>query len=317
MTTGLKMTTPADYTVSIHYDRRLYRQDIAGSKAHAAMLAQQGIIGAEDAAAIAAGLDAVQAEIESGAFPWDASLEDIHMNIERRLTELIGPAAGRLHTGRSRNDQIALDLRLYTREVIAATLAALRGMQRALVDLAERYAGATMPGYTHLQRAQPVLFAHHLLAYFEMLERDAGRFRDGAARMDALPLGSGALAGVPYPIDRGAVAEALGFAAISANSMDAVSDRDFLAEYQAAAALTMMHLSRLSEEIVLWASREFDFVRAVGCVHYGQQHYAAEAEPGFRRNRAGQNRAGVWQPDGDFDGTQGAAADLQPGFAGG
>ena len=281
MTNGLKMTAPADYTVSIHYDRRLYRQDIAGSKAHAAMLAQQGIIGAEDAAAIAAGLDAVQAEIESGAFPWDASLEDIHMNIERRLTELIGPAGGRLHTGRSRNDQIALDLRLYTREVIAATLAALRGMQRALVDLAERYAGATMPGYTHLQRGQPVLFAHHLLAYFEMLERDAGRFRDCAARMDALPLGSGALAGVPYPIDRGAVAEALGFAAISANSMDAVSDRDFLAEYQAAAALTMMHLSRLSEEIVLWASREFDFVRLSDAFTTGSSIMPQKRNPDF------------------------------------
>ena len=255
------MTATSDYTVSLHYDRRLYRQDIVGSKAHAAMLAQQGIIAPEDAAAIAAGLDAIQSEIEAGAFPWDASLEDIHMNIERRLTELIGPAAGRLHTGRSRNDQIALDLRLYTREIIADTLDAVRGVQRALTGLAERYAGVTMPGYTHLQRAQPVLFAHHMLAYFEMLERDAGRFRDCAARMETLPLGSGALAGVPYPTDRRAVADALGFADISANSMDAVSDRDFVVEYQAAAAIAAMHISRLAEEIVLWASREFDLIR--------------------------------------------------------
>ena len=255
------MPDPTDYTVSIHYDRRLYRQDIAGSKAHAAMLARQGIISHDDAAAIAAGLDAVQAEIANGAFPWDAALEDLHMNIERRLTDLIGPAGARLHTGRSRNDQIALDLRLYAREAIADTAAGIRSVQRALTDLAERYADAVMPGYTHLQRAQPVLFAHHMLAYFEMLERDLGRFHDCARRTDALPLGSGALAGVPYPTDRYAVAETLGFATISANSMDAVSDRDFLIEYQAAAALTMMHLSRLAEEIIIWASREFDFVR--------------------------------------------------------
>ena len=255
------MNDHSGYTVSLHYDRRLYRQDIAGSKAHAAMLAQQGIISDDDAASIAAGLDAVQAEIEQGVFPWDAALEDLHMNIERRLTALIGPAGARLHTGRSRNDQIALDLRLYTREVIAAAIAGLRGVQRALTALAERYSDALMPGYTHLQRAQPVLFAHHLLAYFEMLQRDVARFSDCAARMDVLPLGSGALAGVPYPTDRYAVAETLGFAAISANSMDAVSDRDFLAEYHAAAAITMMHFSRLSEEIILWTSREFDFIR--------------------------------------------------------
>ena len=255
------MTDHGDYTVSIHYDRRLYREDIAGSRAHAAMLARQGIITQEDCDAIVAGLGRVQDEIERGEFPWDPALEDLHMNIERRLTDLIGPAAGRLHTGRSRNDQIALDMRLYTRAAIADTVTGLRGVQTALARLAERYAGVIMPGYTHLQRAQPVLFAHHMLAYFEMLERDVGRFRDCAARMDVLPLGSGALAGVPYPTDRDAVAETLGFAAISPNSMDAVADRDFLVEYHAAAAMAMMHLSRLSEEIVIWSSREFDFVR--------------------------------------------------------
>ncbi len=255
------MQNHSDYTVSIHYDRRLYREDIAGSKAHAAMLAKQGIIASEDADAIIAGLGKVQDEIECGEFPWDPALEDLHMNIERRLTDLIGVAAGRLHTGRSRNDQIALDMRLYTRQVIVDTVGGLRGVQQALVTLAERYRDAVMPGYTHLQRAQPVLFAHHMLAYFEMLERDIGRFCDCALRMDVLPLGSGALAGVPYPTDRHAVAESLGFGTISPNSMDAVADRDFLAEYHAAAAIAMMHLSRLSEEIVVWSSREFDFVR--------------------------------------------------------
>ena len=254
------MSDYSDYTVSIHYDRRLYRQDIAGSKAHAAMLAQQGIICQDDADSISAGLDAVQVEISNGEFPWDSSLEDLHMNIERRLTDLIGVAAGRLHTGRSRNDQIALDMRMYTREVVDDTIAGLRGVQRALVGQAERYANVIMPGYTHLQRAQPVLFAHHMLAYFEMLERDIGRFGDCARRMDVLPLGSGALAGVPYPTDRHAVAESLGFSEISANSMDAVADRDFLAEYHASAAIAMMHISRLAEEIVIWSSREFGFV---------------------------------------------------------
>ena len=249
------------YTVSIHYDRRLYREDIAGSQAHAAMLAQQGIISPEDANAIITGLDRVQDEIEQGEFPWRPDLEDLHMNIERRLTDLIGPAGGRLHTGRSRNDQIALDLRLYTRAAIADTVTGLRSMQRALVGLGERYRDVLMPGYTHLQRAQPVLFAHHMLAYFEMLERDVGRFNDCAARLNVSPLGSGALAGVPYPTDRRAVAAALGFDAVSANSMDAVADRDFLVEYHAAAAIAMMHLSRLSEEIVIWCAREFDFIR--------------------------------------------------------
>ena len=255
------MTDYSSYTVSIHYDRRLYRQDIAGSIAHARMLARQGIIPAEDAEAIVAGLKAVRREIEAGDFPWDPALEDLHMNIERRLTQLIGPVGGRLHTGRSRNDQIALDMRLFTRETIRETVAEVRKVQGALVGLAEKHIDVMMPGYTHLQRAQPVLFAHHLLAYFHMLERDAGRFRDCYARSDILPLGSGALAGVPYPTDREYLAGELGFSSISPNSMDAVSDRDFLLEYQAAASVCMMHLSRLSEEIVIWSSREFDFVR--------------------------------------------------------
>ena len=275
------MQDHSDYTVSIHYDRRLYRQDIAGSKAHAAMLAKQGIIASEDADAIIDGLTAVQEEIERGEFPWDPALEDLHMNIERRLTELIGPAGARLHTGRSRNDQIALDMRLYTRAAIDDTVTGLRSVQRALVALAERYADIVMPGYTHLQRAQPVLFAHHMLAYFEMLQRDVGRFTDCAARMDVLPLGSGALAGVPYPTDRNAVAAALEFSEISPNSMDAVADRDFLAEFHAAAAIAMMHISRLSEEIVIWSSREFDFVRLADEFTTGSSIMPQKRNPDF------------------------------------
>jgi argininosuccinate lyase len=275
------MSTHSDYTVSIHYDRRLYKQDIAGSKAHAAMLAQQGIIPEEDAGAIIAGLSAVQEEIERGDFPWNPALEDLHMNIERRLTDLIGPAGARLHTGRSRNDQIALDMRLYTRGVISDTVASLRSVQCALVGLAEHYADVVMPGYTHLQRAQPVLFAHHMLAYFEMFERDIGRFSDCAVRMDVLPLGSGALAGVPYPTDRHAVASALEFSEISPNSMDAVADRDFLAEFHAAAAIAMMHISRLSEEIVIWSTREFDFVRLADEFTTGSSIMPQKRNPDF------------------------------------
>ena len=255
------MTDFSRYTVSIDYDRRLFRQDIAGSIAHARMLAMQSIIPEEDGRKIVEGLISIEKEIELGSFPWDAALEDLHMNIESRLHQLIGPAAGRLHTGRSRNDQIALDLRLYAKETIINAVAGLRGVQRALVDLARRYQSMVMPGYTHLQRAQPVLFPHHMLAYVEMFQRDIGRFADCHRRTDVLPLGSGALAGVPYPIDREFLAGELGFSKISANSMDAVSDRDFVVEFLAAASVCMMHFSRMSEEIVLWSSREFAFIR--------------------------------------------------------
>ena len=275
------MTDYSDYTVSIHYDKRLYRQDITGSKAHVRMLAKQGIISSEDAGQIVQGLEAVRHEIESGEFPWDATLEDLHMNVERRLGQLIGPVAGRLHTGRSRNDQIALDLRLYTREVIKDTLANLRGVQQALVGLSEQYSGVIMPGYTHLQRAQPVLFAHHLLAYFQMLQRDVGRFADCYQRTDVLPLGSGALAGVPYPTDRAFLAQELGFSKVSANSMDAVSDRDFALEFQFAAATCMMHFSRLSEEIVIWSSREFGFVKLADEFTTGSSIMPQKRNPDF------------------------------------
>ena len=276
-----RMTDFSAYTVSIHYDRRLYRQDIAGSMAHARMLARQGIISEDDAVAIVDGLEQVRQEIEAGDFPWDASLEDLHMNIERRLHQLIGPAAGRLHTGRSRNDQIALDMRLYTREVIAGAVEGLRNVQRVLVELARRYQDVVMPGYTHLQRAQPVLFAHHMLAYFEMFQRDIGRMEDCRKRVEVLPLGSGALAGVPYPTDRQFLARELGFPTISANSMDAVSDRDFVVEFMAAAALCMMHFSRMSEEIILWSSGEFGFIRLADEFTTGSSIMPQKRNPDF------------------------------------
>ena len=247
------------FTVSVGYDRRLAPFDIDGSIAHARMLGAQGIIPADDAEAIVRGLAALRAEVERGDFPWREEFEDVHMNIERRLAETIGAPAARLHTARSRNDQVATATRLYARGAIDEAARAVRGLQRALVDRAEAHAGVLMPGYTHLQRAQPVLFAHHLLAYFEALDRDAARLADCRRRVNVSSLGSGALAGVPYPVDRAAVAAELGFDGVSANSMDAVSDRDYLAELMAAAAICMAHLSRLAEDVVLWTSQEFGF----------------------------------------------------------
>jgi argininosuccinate lyase len=248
------------YTASLDVDSALYREDIRASIAHARMLAKQRIIPRADANAIARGLREIEREIERGEFPFDESLEDIHTNIEARLRQKIGDAADRLHTARSRNDQVATDLRLFLEERIAETLTTIRLLQSALLDISERHIDAVVPGYTHLQRAQPVLFAHHLLAYFEMLERDFQRFATCYLRTDVLPLGSGALAGVPYRIDREAVAAELGFSEISRNSIDAVSDRDFVVEFLFCAAVCMMHLSRLAEEIVLWSSAEFGFI---------------------------------------------------------
>ncbi len=249
-----------DYTASIAFDRRLYRHDIAASIAHARMLARQGIIAGDDAEVMVRGLEEIRAEIERGEFPFHRELEDIHLNIEAQLKEKIGEAAGRLHTARSRNDQIATDMRLFVMEACDDAGSGIKAVQTALLALAEANQDVIMPGYTHLQRAQPLLLAHHLLAYFEMLERDKERFADCRRRADVLPLGSGALAGVPYPIDRESVARDLGFSRLAENSVDAVADRDFVVEFQAAAAMTMMHLSRLAEEIVLWASDEFGFI---------------------------------------------------------
>jgi argininosuccinate lyase len=249
-----------EFTASVAYDFRLYPYDIAGSIAHAKMLAKQGIISAPEAETITRGLESIKEEIEQGRFQFKTELEDIHMNIEARLIEKVGEVGGRLHTARSRNDQIALDLRLFTKEAISKTLAGLKSLERALVNLAEANREVIIPGYTHLQAAQPVLLAHHLLAYFEMLRRDAERFGDCQKRVDVLPLGSGALAGVAYDIDRDFLARELGFSRMSQNSLDAVSDRDFILEYESAASLCMMHLSRLAEEIILWASEGFGFV---------------------------------------------------------
>jgi argininosuccinate lyase len=243
-----------EINASIDFDRHLYRHDIAASKAHAVMLAKRGIISTHDAASIAQGLDTILGEMESGAFSFNRALEDIHMNVESRLAELIGPAAGRLHTARSRNDQVATDFRLWVRDTIDALDEALAGYQQALAEKALAHAATVMPGFTHLQAAQPVTFGHHLLAYVEMAARDRGRFADARRRLNESPLGAAALAGTAFPIDRDMTAKALGFDRPSANSLDAVSDRDFVLEALAAAAITAMHLSRFAEEIVIWTS---------------------------------------------------------------
>ena len=250
----------AQYTASLSFDQRLYKQDIAGSIAHVKMLAKQGIITAFEAKTIISGLEAVCKEIEQGKFKFAPEQEDIHMAIEERLIEKVGEVGRKLHTARSRNDQIALDMRLFTKEAISDTSIGIRGLQKTLLDIAEANKSVIMPGYTHLQVAQPVLLAHHLLAYFEMLQRDADRFQDCLKRADVMPLGSGALAGVAYNVDREFVAKELGFSQVSRNSLDAVADRDFVLEYEAAASVCMMHLSRLAEEIVLWSSAEFGFI---------------------------------------------------------
>jgi len=254
---------PADImqeiNASIDFDRRLYAQDIAGSKAHAAMLAKTGIISEQDANAIAKGLDDIAAEIESGGFKFDRALEDIHMNVEQRLGELIGDAAGRLHTARSRNDQVATDFRLWVRDALDALDAAMRDLQAALIGRAEEHSATVMPGFTHLQPAQPVTLGHHLLAYVEMLGRDRSRAADCRKRLNESPLGAAALAGTSFPIDRDMTASALGFDAPMANSLDAVSDRDFALEFLGLAAILGVHLSRLAEEIVLWCSGQFAY----------------------------------------------------------
>jgi argininosuccinate lyase len=246
---------------SIGFDRRLYAQDIAASKAHCQMLVRQNIIPAADGAAILAGLDHVLGEIEAGGFVFKTEHEDIHMNVEARLAELIGPAAGRLHTARSRNDQVATDFRLWLRDALDGLDGDLKVLQAALIAQAERHVDTVLPGLTHLQPAQPVSFAHHLLAYVEMLGRDRGRFADCRRRLNESPLGAAALAGTPYPIDRDLTARLLGFDRPAANSLDAVSDRDFALEFLAAAAILAVHLSRFAEELVYWVSSEIRFVR--------------------------------------------------------
>jgi argininosuccinate lyase len=248
------------FTASVGFDQRLYRQDIQGSIAHAEMLGRVGVLSASECEQIVTGLRSILEEIEAGTFHWRVALEDVHMNIESRLTALIGDTGKKLHTGRSRNDQVATDIRLYVRDQIDGLDALMTDLLHALVDLAEQHAETVMPGFTHLQAAQPITFGHHVLAWFEMLHRDRERLRDCRKRVNVLPLGAAALAGTTFPIDRHAVAAALGFAAVAENSLDAVSDRDFAIEFAGVASLTMVHLSRWCEELILWSSQQFGFV---------------------------------------------------------
>ena len=262
---GGRFSQPTDkfveeFTASIDFDQRMYRYDIAGSIAHCRMLARQAIIGQDEAATIIGGLEAILADIEAGNFEFKVSLEDIHMNVEARLIERVGPVGGKLHTARSRNDQVALDVRLYLRDELGTINGYLDQLQEALLGQAGANLDVIMPGYTHLQTAQPVLFAHHMLAYYEMLRRDADRLADVKKRLNVLPLGAGALAGTTFPIDREFVARELGFDGVTRNSLDSVSDRDFAVEFCAAAALIMLHLSRLAEELILWSSADFHFI---------------------------------------------------------
>jgi argininosuccinate lyase len=252
--------TVEKFTASIDVDRRLYAYDIQGSIAHCRTLAKAAIISDAEAAELIAGLEKIQQEIERGKLPYSDALEDIHTHIETRLAELVGKVAHKLHTARSRNDQVALDVRLYLRETVMAIREHLFTLRSALVELAKRHTATVLPGYTHLQRAQPILLAHHLMAYYEMFSRDSDRMQDCLARINVMPLGSAALAGTPHPIDREYTAELLGFEKVSANSIDSVSDRDFVIEFLSAAAVCMMHLSRLSEELILWSSAEFAFI---------------------------------------------------------
>ena len=264
-TWGGRFSEPTDAFVarlnaSVGFDKRLYREDIDGSIAHAQMLAHQSIISSDDARLIVEGLETIRGEIEAGTFVWSDALEDVHMNIEHRLIELVGAAGGRLHTARSRNDQVATDLRLWLMRYLDGLLAQFSALQIALISLAEQEFDAILPGYTHLQRAQPILLAHHFLAYVEMFERDRGRLLDCRRRCAECPLGSAALAGTPFPIDRSHTASSLGFLGPMRNSLDGVADRDFAVEFVAAASLAMVHLSRLSEELVVWSSQEFRFM---------------------------------------------------------
>jgi argininosuccinate lyase len=248
------------FLASVPFDWRLYKHDIEGSAVHAEMLAKQKIISRREFEKLKAGLQDILAEIDSGKFKFKLELEDVHMNIESRLFELVGDTAGKLHTARSRNDQVALDMRLFAREAVGRVIHALQALNTRLVDMAAKNIKVVMPGYTHMQQAQPVLFSHYLLAYFEMFSRDIARFASCLERINVLPLGSGALAGVPYPVDREFVAKRLGFNSVSANSMDAISDRDFVLEFESSAAIAMMHLSRMAEDIIIWSTMEFGFM---------------------------------------------------------
>jgi argininosuccinate lyase len=268
-----------EFTASISFDKRLYRYDIRGSIAHCEALAKAGVISADEKGTIIQALKGIEDEIEKGEFPSSSQLEDIHMHIEHRLVEKIGETGGKLHTGRSRNDQIALDLRLYLKEEATDIIDLVKVLQASLVKAAEVHVDVIMPGYTHLRKAQPILFAHHLLAYYEMLKRDRERLAHALGRIDCLPLGSGALAGTPYAVDREYIARELGFTAISQNSIDAVSDRDFVAEFHFCCALLMMHLSRFCEELIVWSTPEFGFLRLPQAFCTGSSIMPQKANP--------------------------------------
>jgi argininosuccinate lyase len=268
-----------EFTASISFDKRLYKYDIQGSLAYAEALAKAELISPDEKKQILQGLKEIEAEIAQGTLPFSVGTEDIHMHIEQRLIEKIGDAGGKLHTGRSRNDQIALDLRLFLKEETSSVLALLQGLQKILVQWAEKNLDAVMPGYTHLRKAQPILLAHHVMAYYEMFKRDRERLLDALKRIDVLPLGSAALAGTPYPIDRAYLAKLLGFAAISQNSIDAVSDKDFVAEFLFCCSLLMMHLSRLCEELILWSTSEFGFLRLPKAFCTGSSIMPQKANP--------------------------------------
>ena len=306
-----------DINASIGFDRKMWRQDIRGSLAHAAMLVRAGVIAAADESAIKAGLADIAAEIDAGRFPFVEDLEDIHMNIESRLVDRIGEAGKRLHTARSRNDQVATDFRLWVRDSIDGLDAQAADLMRALADRAAEHAADPMPGFTHLQTAQPVTFGHHLLAYVEMLARDRGRLADARRRLNECPLGSAALAGTSFPIDRTMTAGALGFDRPTANSLDAVSDRDFALEFLAAAAICAMHLSRLAEEIIIWCSAPFGFIRLSDAFTTGSSIMPQKAQPGRGRAGPGQDRAGDRRAGRAADGHEGVAARVCEGHAGG
>ncbi len=300
------------FTSSLHYDRRLYRHDIEGSIAHATMLADSGIISRKDAKAIIRGLKSIQTDMEKGRFVFDPADEDIHMAIEKELIRRAGDAGAKLHTARSRNDQIALDVRLYLREEVDGLIRLLTELQKQLVGMAKKEISTIMPGYTHMQKAQPVLLSHYLLAFAEMFARDGQRLEDCRKRLNVLPLGAAALAGTGLPIDRKRTALLLRFPEVSRNSMDTVADRDYIAEFIFDASLAMAHLSRFCEDLVLWSSDEFGFAG----LHHRQQHHAAEEKSGRRGIDSGQDGKSVRRSDGDSDASQGASHDLQPGSSG-
>ena len=306
-----------DFHSSITFDKRLYKQDIEGSIAHATMLGEQGILTPADADAIVAGLKDLLQDIEAGKVDFQLDAEDIHMNVETLLTARIGQAGKRLHTGRSRNDQVALDCRMYVKDVADEAVAHLAELLHALLDAAELHKADIMPGYTHMQKAQPITLGHHLCAYAEMFRRDIGRFQAAKAAADAMPLGSGALAGTTYPLNRARVAELLGFSQLTRNSLDGVSDRDFVLDYLYACSVTMMHLSRFCEELILLEHERVPVRRDGRRLRHRFLHHAAEEEPGHGRAHPRQDRPRLRRPDGAADRDEGPAPGLQQGHAGG